>query len=176
MGKNRIAWVTVDRFTAYILAWKEENNLAEPGPDIGILMPLSSAGDNRKHFYIRLTTWTEKELVAVKKLFNLAFDESLEIVRLRDAEAMRSFKEEGNDSWTRLYRGLPTYAVRSRAIGEDGHIIWERLENAPEVDGDKPVGDERDPGGNARDSSAEVAERDEEQSSPENNSKAHHEH
>lgn len=78
----------------------------EYGEDVSISLYGKSV-----RFQLPLTTLTSEELAACKQIFDMAFANAQPIVAERDRIAQEAL-DEGDDSYSRIYRAVPTLLVR----------------------------------------------------------------
>lgn len=110
-----------------------------------------------------LTSLTEAEIVELKKLFDLAFELALPVCIARDKEAADAF-ERGDDSYHRVYRGLPQVVYRKRTQQEHSEGVHDGSEDATDVEQDARDSDE-----SVRDGGDGLAERNEGRGEPQDN-------
>jgi hypothetical protein len=79
---------------------------------------------------IDLTSLTLPELIAFRETVAIATEVAEPIVRRLDLDAAEGFTDDGDDSNNRLYRPLPTVAVRKRALAEYDQGVLDRRTNA----------------------------------------------
>lgn len=96
-----------------------------------------------------LTECTEEELLAMKELFDKAFELALPTTRRRDKVAHDAF-QRGDDSYARSYRQIPQLVYREGALGTHSEGVQERPESVspsgwgglPDDGGVRGAGDE----------------------------------
>lgn len=128
MSDSRAAWVDMPKFQMVLfvghdpdwLEWKEEEgdgvkHYPEDLPPVRIQM--REAG---KKFptTISLTGMTRPELDAFKEFMDLAFAAAQPVCERLDELALEAFTENGDDSFARIYRTIPTVLVRERVQQE----------------------------------------------------------
>lgn len=154
LSRNRWGWAKV-YFGQFILFADyfsdEDGNETDNVSDLKLIYPIP----NRPPVSWNLTALTEDELMAVKHLFDTAFELALPIVRERDKEAQDAL-DNGDDSHSRVYRQVPQLVYREGSIGE----YRKSLQHGPEdAAGVPPEG--RDSDGGLRAPEPAVAEPDE---------------
>lgn len=77
---------------------------------------------------ISLTGLTEAELIAARKVIELAFDLALPVARDRDAHAKT--EDPSTSVNTRYYRSLPEFAIRTGAFEPYSEGLWFRSQDA----------------------------------------------
>jgi hypothetical protein len=92
---------------------------AQP-PDVIISLPKGDSG-------FSLTSLSADELRAVRALFDLAFELAEPISEILDDQALKAW-EDGDDTFKRLYRAAPVFALRERVLTEH----YSRLPDGPE--------------------------------------------
>src|SRR6478609_4641970 len=128
-GDDRYAWVYTENSKWVILVGNEK---APSGPDVVLFHP--TAG-RLPDISINLTNMTAEELDAIRELLTTALDWAQPVVELRDKEAQDA-QEQGDDSFSRLYRAVPTVVYRKRPQYEHDPSILGGPEDVPESDGD----------------------------------------
>lgn len=159
---NKLAFVNV--FFGQFVIWADFVNDDEGNPtdeilDIKLMHPMP----RRPAIAWNLTALTEDELIAFKHLLDTAFEWALPYVKHRDKEAQDAY-ENGDDSFSRIYRQVPKLVYRPGAKPEYRESVQHGPENA---DASSP--DDRDLDDGLRDDGPEVAERDSNDSGPEDN-------
>lgn len=150
ISEDRYAWVVTDAGKFLILVGTE----GESGSDVVLFAPRPG---KILDFAINLTNLTEPELNALEELFKTAFDWARPVVVQRDKEAENAWND-GDDSYTRSYRSLPTVVYRKRPGPEHGKSVRERLESLSDLS--RGTGDE----GGVRGAGAELVEPDSQRS------------
>jgi hypothetical protein len=158
IAETRAAWVNTEATKAVILLGEDKGS----GPDVVLFLPRPGRIPD---VAINLTNLTEPELTALSDLFEAAFIWARPVVRQRDKEADDAW-QNGDDSYSRSYRPLPTVVYRKRPEYEHGESVRERLEGVPEGSG----GERADLARGIRGPSFLVAELDEAKGFPEDNS------
>jgi hypothetical protein len=136
ISENRYAWVQCEIGKFLILVGEDEGH----GQDVVLYHPKPG---RLPDVAIKLTDLTEPELLAMKELFDSAFEWALPVVTRRDKEAEDAWNE-GDDSHVRNYRPAPTVVYRKRPVSEHGEGVHQRSSGVPEGSGGEPDGD---PGG-----------------------------
>jgi hypothetical protein len=117
-----------------------------------------------------LTALTHEELLAMRELFNFAFDLAEPVILLRDRIAQDAF-DKGDDSFIRVYRQAPQLIIREGTIRQDGESLRERPDNF--LDGDFPEAEEveevRSSSGGVRGAGNELASGESAEIEPKNN-------
>jgi hypothetical protein len=155
--ENRFAWVQVENMKYLILVGNEEKS--ESGPDVVLFRPM--AGRLPDHV-MNLTNLTEPELMALKELFDSAFEWALPVVKLRDKEANDAY-EQGDDSYIRSYRAVPTVVYRKRPQFEYREGVLDGSEDVSPSVGSRGT----DLDGGVRGAGSGMAEHDPNESEPE---------
>lgn len=135
ISKSRYAWIQTYIGQFVLMRYEEPEDLpeedapkgsAEPGPTIRLMLP------NRrgKSIYFNLTALTHRELMLLKRLFDMAFEQAEPIVKMRDKAADDAF-ERGDDSFIRVYRQVPRLVIRKGAVGSDRQGVYDRPEDVP---------------------------------------------
>lgn len=137
-----------------------------PNHEIVINVPESDDGTHQrilisligryKNVTFDLTSLTEVELAAFRETILIATDAAKPIVELLDQKA-RDDELNGDDSDTRLYRGIPTVVVRKGALKQYSEELLQRREDIL-----SRIGTQYGSGGSAPDGSSEVDLPDEE--------------
>lgn len=78
-----------------------------------------------------LSAMTAAELEVLRDFFNLAFDLADPVTRERDKVAHEAF-EQGDDSYARVYRGVPEFVKRQRPQRADSEGVHNGSEGAPQ--------------------------------------------
>lgn len=133
MSEDRAAWVVCDSGKYMILVGPDNGS----GSDIVIHNPRPGKMPDMN---IKLSNLTEQELDALEELFMSAFAWARPVVKQRDKEAADAWAE-GDDSYTRCYRALPTVVYRKRPKSEYRQGIPERSTGVPEGGGGERSGD-----------------------------------
>lgn len=119
-GKNMIAFVEVVDAKASVYqntdildtAIEEDGVMREDGPEIVLNFTRKNNSVS-----LRLTRFTEAELLALKEVFDHAFDTALPIVKRRDEIAEESHRD-GRDEFFRSYRPGPKVFKKKRQGGQ----------------------------------------------------------
>lgn len=151
----RFAW-TLNNIGEFMILVNPVEDGSQAGPSVRIFSPIA-----RRNYNVSwdLTGLTEDELVALKQIFDTAFEWALPVVQQRDKDAADAF-ERGDDSQIRVYRQVPQLVFRKRPEQEYGQSVLHRPENVSPVDDDGST----DPGSDSDGvlgSGDGVAERDE---------------
>lgn len=110
---------------------------AELPPEVGsekgmsYVLYLSHPTGRGKPIAWNLSAMTAAELEVMRDFFNLAFDLADPVTRERDKVAHEAF-EQGDDSFARVYRGLPDFVKRQGPQRENNESIHDGLESTPE--------------------------------------------
>lgn len=158
LSEDRYAWITCEAGKFLILVGEDKGS----GPDVVIHHPRPG---KMPDLAIKLSILTEAELDALEELFMSAFAWARPVVKQRDKEAADAW-ERGDDSYTRSYRQLPTVVYRKRALAEYRESVSERPDGVPE----SGRGEREDSSGGVRGVSLGLAQFDEVQHFPEDNS------
>ena len=121
IGKNRLAWLRTAATGQLALLgldpqqFDEEFQIRETQSEEGTtyLLVLTIPG-RRTPLKWNLSGMTLPELEATRRFFNLAFDLADPVVRERDKVAADA-SQDGDDSYSRIYRGLPEFVIREGA-------------------------------------------------------------
>jgi len=153
LGPNRWAWVGV--YFGKFIIWgdykkDDDGNDTDEVADVKLMYPIP----NRPPVSWNLTACTEDELIALKHLFDTAFETALPIARQRDKEARDAF-DQGDDSHSRIYRQLPQLVYRAGPFAQHGEGVHDGPEDAAPAH-DAGV----DPDGGVREAVPGLAERD----------------
>lgn len=114
--------------------WDEENNAqleSEQGDNIVLLITVPGM---RRPLRWNLSAMTTAELEATRQFFEHLFDLADPIVRERDKVANEAY-ERGDDSFVRVYRGLPQFITRPRKEPTDSESVHDRSEDASQGPG-----------------------------------------
>ncbi len=95
-----------------------EDGYSEVRVESGNNVRLAICAVNGRTYRYNFSALTHDELVNLKQLFDMLFDEVEPIVLARDREAQDAY-ENGDDSFARVYRSVPRLVVRKRSIGVD---------------------------------------------------------
>lgn len=140
---NKIAWlrtfVTDQLALLGIDASKSETEeditlSSEVGISYILVIPVPG---RKKPLLWNLSGMTTEELEATRQFFNHLFNLVDPVVRERDKVANDAYENEGDDSYTRLYRDVPQFVVRERPQREYSQGIHDGPEDdAPLLRGD----------------------------------------
>lgn len=97
---------------------------------------------NGRYEQYTLTVLTEKELIALRSLWEHAFKLALPVVQERDREAAHA-AAQGDDSYRRIYRQLPEFHIRTRKVKPHSSSVLDGSSDVSEGLGD----DGSSPGG-----------------------------
>lgn len=152
MTENRLAWIRthVGQFVAmYYPEGTSEEDSEKTGPTVRLLIPSASGVGRPRGF--NLTSLTTEELAYMREFFNMMFDLAQPVVELRDKVAQDAF-EQGDDSFSRSYRQVPQFVIRTGSVGPDGESLQHRFAGVAER-----LSSDRDSAENLRDSGDGVA-------------------
>ena len=124
MTDDRYAWITCEAGKFLILVGEDKGS----GSDVVIHHPRPG---KMPDLAIKLSILTEPELDALEELFMSAFAWARPVVKQRDKEAADAY-EQGDDSYSRSYRALPTVVYRKRAVAEYREGIQDRPDGVSE--------------------------------------------
>lgn len=156
-SENRLAWVTT-HIGQFVILTAEESE-GQVGKPIRLFHP---TGKNGLGFSWDLTVLTVEELNSLRELLETAFEWALPICEARDKEA-KDANDQGDDSFTRLYRAVPQLVYRSRPEPIDREGVQHRSADASPAHGNDDAGH----GDSIRDGGDDLAERDEGGGEPE---------
>lgn len=91
---------------------EQEPITPEYGPEIFLILPQPNRAAVKWH----LTKLTLDELKVTRQLLNLLFDLAEPICDERDRIANHAYENEGDDSFLRVYRDVPQFVIRERAL------------------------------------------------------------
>lgn len=122
---TRIAWVKAHVYEMVI----HKGNSEDPDdlkyhldPEIGDPVRLVLRVPRARPIIMYLTSLTVAELDALQTFFNKAIDLARPIAAKLDAQAQQAF-EEGDDSYSRIYRAVPEIVERQRKVGQHGTSV-----------------------------------------------------
>jgi hypothetical protein len=116
----------------------------DPEGELGENLVLVIPRPYGKPVSLNFSALTEQELQVTRQIFEKLFDMVEPIVKQRDMEAQRAF-DNGDDSFTRIYRQVPQYIVREGAIAPYSESVFGGSKELP-----LGLGDELDPDGRVR--------------------------
>lgn len=111
-GKARRAWMSLPRLD--VIVYVGADSAIKPTNDDPYEhdpVTISMKGGTR-FFFIPLTTYTEEELVALRHLFNAAFDTAIPVARSLDKIAQERMEAGDEQLAPRIFRSKPTLLIR----------------------------------------------------------------
>lgn len=115
--------------------WDAEHEVkiaSEKGDNITLLITIPG---RPRPLAWNLSGMTTEELEATRKFFDFLFDLADPIVRERDKVAQDA-RDQGDDSYIRVYRTLPQFFTRKRTKRTDGESVHDGPEDASDGLGD----------------------------------------
>lgn len=123
MAEERVAFMQNVFGTMSIYFSRNKTADRDNTPNVTILY----GSNNPKYPYSHvLSTMTTPELHLYSELINLAIEMARPVVAERDRIAAEA-NEEGDDSYSRIYRQKPQLIVRPPSEDESQHPIWNQL-------------------------------------------------
>jgi hypothetical protein len=148
MSKFRVAVLRTlhGSFSVYSYPWESEDEeiSKERGRNIFLYLP----GFRGRQVRYNLSGLTQQELEVTRAMFNLAFDLAEPVVKHRDKVANDALAA-GDDSYARVYRALPVYAVRPGPLASHNESVRLGFKPVPGVDDVPPGRLDTDGGGDA---------------------------
>lgn len=123
MGEERVAFFQCVTGTMSIYMTDPAANVQDETPSVTVLL---SEGVGRAPFRVGLARFTEQELDLFEEFITLAIKMARPVVLERDRIAAEAF-EEGDDSFSRVYRQDPKLIVRPKVKKGDGDTLHNRL-------------------------------------------------
>lgn len=148
-GNHRYAWVNTHGFVWTVMIYPDgtggvEIEAADELAHEYLMQPeveLQITPSKRQTIKLKLTGMSTDELDAVRKVLNIAIDEAQAATREMDRIARLAW-ENGDDSYSRLYRQVPEVFVRPRVKSGDSKGSKGRPYRLVEVDGEGPREDD----------------------------------
>lgn len=131
VNKERFGWLKT--ICGEMWLYQNEDMQFRTG-EIGDDIRLGVEDENGNTVNLTLTRMTEDELMKFKDFMDLAFMAAAPIVRRRDQVAQEA-ADEGDDSYTRVYRQAPVMVVRKGTSGQHFESVSQRPFILPDVDG-----------------------------------------
>lgn len=119
IGENEILWTTV--FPYNLKLWENDPHEDTEEPGMEFFLSITNTITHQTVTLV-LTSFTDQELTAFGDFIAQAVGRVKETVQARDAYAQEQFSN-GNDSFKRLYRGLPVIHSRQRRQPEHGESL-----------------------------------------------------
>lgn len=130
---NRVAWVNTATVQIALMRYPEgslpegekpESSFnSDPGPTFALVFQFPKV---RYPISISLGVMTVHEVKALQAFLNAAFELAEPIATERDRKAEDAY-QNGDDSYTRLYRQLPQLVIREGPLREDEQGVLQRL-------------------------------------------------
>jgi len=146
MNAARRAWLRLDRLLVVVYRFPGSflGELPEGARQVDEYAPLiDEYGDEvtltfvqgRQRFSVNLTNFTAQELLAFENFITATIARARPVTIARDRIVQEVYDEQGDDSFTRLYRTVPELYVRKGEVGQYSTGVQRGPQDAAEVPG-----------------------------------------